>query len=41
MAHIENEVLYWVNALQPHEWLTIMVAVIVVGAACMKAAAHR
>jgi len=41
VAQIEDEVLYWINNLQPHEWLMIMVGVIVVGAVCMKGISNR
>jgi hypothetical protein len=41
MAQIENEVLYWINVLQPHEWVMLMAAVIIVGGLCMKGAANR
>ena len=36
MARVEYEVLWWINHLQPHEWVMLLAGVIVVGAICMK-----
>ena len=41
VEQIVDKVLYVIDILQPHEWLMIMAAVIIIGAACMKGAANR
>ena len=41
MQRFEYEVLYWINNLQPHEWVMLLVGVIVVGAVCMKGIGGR
>ncbi len=41
MARIEVEVNYWINNLQPHQWIMILAGVIVIGAVCMKGMANR
>ena len=41
MEKILNEVLYFVNQMQPQHWVLALAGVIVVGFACMKGMGSR
>jgi len=41
MAHIEGELLYWINNLQPHHWVMILAGAVVIGTIFLKSAGNK